>query len=175
MLPSYVKMALRVIRKQKQFSVINTLGLSIGLACCLLIFLYIIQQLQYDQFHPDADKLFRITYEVSNKDSENHYAVSVPGFIPTLQETYPEIEQAARISAGEEKVVEINGRLFNEQNNTDFIICSNNIKRLRIRKINTEKKTNASIICPVTPGIFRSLWLYTRKIFTYFRNATNRS
>ena len=116
MLPSYVKMALRVIRKQKQFSVINTLGLSIGLACCLLIFLYIFHQLQFDQFHPQADNLFRITYEVSNKDSENHYAVSVPGLIPTLQETYPEIEQAVRVSAGEEKVVEIDSRLFNEQN-----------------------------------------------------------
>lgn len=116
MLPNYIKMAIRGYRKQKQFAFINTIGLSIGLACSLLIFLYIFQQLQYDKFHPEADQLFRVTYEVTNKDNQEHYAVSVPGLVPALQKSFPEIEQAVRISVQGEHSVEVNKRLFNEQN-----------------------------------------------------------
>lgn len=116
MLPNYIKMAIRGYKNQKQFAYINTIGLSIGLACCLLIFLYIFQQLQYDRFHPEADQLFRLTYEVENKDNKDHYAVSVPGLVPTLEKSIPGIEQAARISVRGEHSVEVNNSLFNEQN-----------------------------------------------------------
>lgn len=116
MLPNYIKMALRGYRKQKQFAYINTTGLSIGLACCLLIFLYIFHQLQYDKFHPESDQLFRVTYEVTDKDNKEHYAVSVPGLVPVLEESFPEIKKAARISVQGEHSVEVNNRLFNEKN-----------------------------------------------------------
>lgn len=71
MLKNYLKIAIRNIRKHKGYSFINVFGLAVGICCCLLIFLYVKDELTYDRFHTNADRIYRINSEVDwfgNKD-----------------------------------------------------------------------------------------------------------
>ncbi|MBK7653070.1 MAG: ABC transporter permease [Flammeovirgaceae bacterium] len=60
MLKNYYKVAIRNILKYKLFSAINILGMTIGITSCLMIILYVSHELSYDDFHPDADRIFQI-------------------------------------------------------------------------------------------------------------------
>ncbi len=60
LLSNYIKIGLRKVRRQKIYSFINIAGLAVGLACCAVIILYVTNELTYDSFHPDADRIFRI-------------------------------------------------------------------------------------------------------------------
>ena len=60
MIKNYIKIAVRNIRKNKVYSIINILGLTIGIAGFLLIYLFINNELSYDDFHKDKDKIFRV-------------------------------------------------------------------------------------------------------------------
>ena len=66
MLINYLKIAYRNFTRNKAFSLINVFGLAVGLATCLLIMLYILDERSYDRHHKDGDRLFRIA-SVSNK------------------------------------------------------------------------------------------------------------
>ena len=60
MFENYLKIALRNIRKYKGYSFINIAGLSIGMACCILILAFIVDELSFDRFHKNADDIYRI-------------------------------------------------------------------------------------------------------------------
>ena len=60
MLSNYIKIAIRNLRRQMGYSAINVSGLAIGMACCLLIILYIQDELGYDQYHEHADRMYRV-------------------------------------------------------------------------------------------------------------------
>ena len=61
MLTNYLKIALRTLRKKPFYTGINILGLAIGMASCLLISLYVLDELSYDRFHEKADRIYRVT------------------------------------------------------------------------------------------------------------------
>ena len=63
MFESYLKIALRNLSRQKLFSSINILGLAVGLAACILILLYVFDELSYDRYHPNADRIYRVWVE----------------------------------------------------------------------------------------------------------------
>ena len=65
MIKNYFKIAVRNLRREKLLSVINILGLATGIACCLLISMYIFQEKSYDRFHRNADRIVRTTMELS--------------------------------------------------------------------------------------------------------------
>ena len=62
MLKNYLKIALRNLLKHKGYSLINILGLAIGLACCMLIILFVRQELSYDSFHEKAEQIHRLKH-----------------------------------------------------------------------------------------------------------------
>ncbi|MGB3861634.1 MAG: ABC transporter permease, partial [Candidatus Aminicenantaceae bacterium] len=64
MFNNYLKIALRNIFKHKGYSLINIIGLAIGMACCLLILLYVQDELSYDRYHKNADRIYRVIEEV---------------------------------------------------------------------------------------------------------------
>ncbi len=64
MFNNYLKIALRNIFKHKGYSLINIIGLAIGMACCLLILLYVNDELSYDRYHENADRIYRVIEEV---------------------------------------------------------------------------------------------------------------
>mgnify|MGYP000973983738 CR=1 FL=1 len=60
MLKNYYKVAVRNILKYKMFSAINIFGMTIGIASCLMITLYVTHELSYDEFHKDADRIYQV-------------------------------------------------------------------------------------------------------------------
>ena len=97
MIRNYIKVAIRNILKYKFFSAINVLGLSIGMACCLFIYIYVTDELSYDKFHQDADKIYRIGLLGRMAGQEFNTANSSWPVAPTLQEELPGIESTLRM------------------------------------------------------------------------------
>ena len=78
MLFNYLVLALRNLRKQRSYAIINTLGLSIGLASAFFILLYVRHELTYDSYHSDADKLYRIGYHLNFPNGDTDAAPYAP-------------------------------------------------------------------------------------------------
>jgi putative ABC transport system permease protein len=97
MLKNYFKTALRILKRQKIYSFINITGLSLGLACCVLITLYIHFELSYDVFHDKADNVYRII-EIETESGKKQYSATTPApLAPALSEECPEIARVVRI------------------------------------------------------------------------------
>ncbi len=105
MLKNYLKITLRNLRRHKIFSFINIFGLSIGLTCSVLILLFVNNELSYDSFHKNADRIYRLSlFENYAKDNQ-HFNSITPGVLgPVLKSYYPEIEKTVRISLMSGKV-----------------------------------------------------------------------
>ena len=94
MIKNYLKVALRSMKKYKAYSFINIIGLAIGMACCILILLWIQDELSYDAFHENYHQLCRTTPRFSDRASyHNPYALA-----PTLQGQFPEVQKIARFA-----------------------------------------------------------------------------
>jgi len=99
MLKSYIRVALRNLRSNKIFSVINIAGLAVGLAVFWLMALYIAGELNYDRVSPNADRIYRVVESGTWSGGSFKLAITSPPFAPALKRDYPEIEAAARIDA----------------------------------------------------------------------------
>ncbi len=93
MIKSYLTIAIRNLKKYKAYSFINIIGLAIGLACSILIMLYVVDELSYDQFHEKKDRTFRVTREWFNTDgtSSLHLARVAPPIGPLLKHDFPDL------------------------------------------------------------------------------------
>ena len=93
MLKNYFITAFRNIQRHKLYSFINILGLATGMACAILIFLWIQDELSFDRFHDQADRIYRIVSKYHGSQS-----INVPGpLAPFLKSEVPEIENATRL------------------------------------------------------------------------------
>ncbi|MFD2571014.1 ABC transporter permease [Spirosoma soli] len=97
MIRNYIKIAWRNLRKQRGFAFINIFGLAVGLACCLLITLYVADELSYDRFHAKADRIYRINADIKFGGNDMRMAVSPDPVGPTLKNDYPQVEQFVRL------------------------------------------------------------------------------
>ncbi|HHF51982.1 MAG TPA: hypothetical protein ENL46_04780 [Candidatus Aminicenantes bacterium] len=92
MLRSYIKTALRNIKKYKVYSFINIAGLAVGMACCILIFLWIQDELSYDRFHDNTDRIYRVVSSLEGEwTSTSPWAIS-----DVLKDDFPEIVRSTR-------------------------------------------------------------------------------
>ncbi len=99
MLKNYITIAWRNLMRNKVFSFINLTGLSIGLACCLLIVLFAKDELSFDRFHKDIDQLYQLTCRVvENNGKESLFGIASHIQGPTFAREIPEIEKAVRVS-----------------------------------------------------------------------------
>lgn len=115
MLKNYLKIALRNIIRQKQYSLINIIGLAVGMACCILIFVYVDYELSYDRHHPDADRIYRTTMHFKMADRE-HYGAEAPGpMTAVLKRDYPEVAYACIIISRYRILVEVDENAFEEE------------------------------------------------------------
>ncbi|MCP4727684.1 MAG: FtsX-like permease family protein [bacterium] len=93
---NYLKIAFRNILKQKVYSSINIMGLAIGMACCLLISLWVFDELSYDRFHENAENIYRVEADVDHGDRIFHTYSSPHQFVPLAKGTIPEVSGATR-------------------------------------------------------------------------------
>lgn len=98
MLQNYFKLAVRNILKHKFFSAINILGMSIGIAACLLILLYVVDELSFDRFHANADRIYQVGLQARIGDQDVTTANTCPPMAETLVKEVPGVEAATRIS-----------------------------------------------------------------------------
>lgn len=113
MFKNYLKVALRNLIKHKAFSLINISGLAIAMACCILISLWVQEELSYDQFHEKKDRIFRV-----NTLTKEYGIVTTSSWRlgPALKEFYPEIEDFTRIWPWSRSLVKYKDKKFDERN-----------------------------------------------------------
>jgi putative ABC transport system permease protein len=93
---NYIKTAFRNLLKNKGFTAINVLGLALGLTTCLLIVFYVFDELSYDRYNVNADRIYRINNDVKFGGNEGSYSESPAPTAAALKADFPEIEQVTR-------------------------------------------------------------------------------
>ncbi len=96
MLSNYLKIAARNLFKHKLFSVINISGMAVSLAACLLIALFAWDELEYDNYHPDGDRTFRMYNIVDHAGVKTYLPILPFPFASYLQKDFPEVESTLR-------------------------------------------------------------------------------
>jgi putative ABC transport system permease protein len=97
MINNYLKIALRNLKKHKAYSFINIAGLAVGMTCCILILLWVQDELSYDRYHENADRIYRITYAEEIGDAFDHYVVSPFAAAPAFAAEVPGISTYTRL------------------------------------------------------------------------------
>lgn len=121
MVGNYFKVAARNIQKRKFYSFINAFGLSIGLAFCMLIALYIQDEREFDQFHTNKNQIYRMeaksydTWQQRQGDPYNKWAWLQAGLGPVLKDELPEVERATRFSDGNRAIFRYGEKVFTER------------------------------------------------------------
>ena len=125
MFKNYLKSALRNIKKHKGYASINIIGLAIGMACCILIVLYITTELSYDRFHENADRIYRVTSHFVLKDRVMNFASSAHVQGPLFTEEYPEVENNVRFNSyGSRRMIRYEDKTYAEEK---FIWVDNSV------------------------------------------------
>lgn len=116
MFKNYFKIAFRNLWKNKGFTFINIAGLAIGLSCFILIALYVTNELDYDRFYPNAERIYRVDADIKFGGNLLNLTVSSDPMGPTLKKDYPQVEDYTRIYASEgSKIVRKGNDYFNEE------------------------------------------------------------
>src|SRR5215831_5546696 len=114
MIKNYFILAFRNLTKRKGYSVLNILGLAIGITCCLLIFQYVSYERSYDKFEPRSQQIVRLRLDQYQQGKLAwQSATSYPAIGPTLKKDYPEVENFCRL-------IDNNVVLANAKTNTKF-------------------------------------------------------
>ena len=111
MFKNYFKTAWRNLGKHRLFTGLNVFGLATGMACSILIFLWVSDELSYDKFNHDADLIFRVTAKIGAEE----VAVVPPSLAYTVKKEIPAIKNATRV-ASIEKMITVGTQKFNEKN-----------------------------------------------------------
>ena len=116
MFKNYLKIAYRNTIRHKGYAVINVAGLAIGMVCCILILLFVFDELSYDKFNENHDRIYRVTRKWFNEDGivNLHLGHVAPPIGPLLENDFPEILHSVRIIRIGRSLVENNSRYFEE-------------------------------------------------------------
>jgi len=96
MIKNFLAIALRNFRRQPYYTLLNILGLTIGITSTLFILLYITAETRYDKYHEKADRIYRISSDVTEPDDAFRWAVTQVPLAPQLKQDYPEVEAVVR-------------------------------------------------------------------------------
>jgi putative ABC transport system permease protein len=97
MLKNYLKIAWRNLVRNKTFSIINIAGLAIGLSCFLLISLYVLDELSFDKFYANADRIYRINAHIRFGGTDLNFPFTSDMMGQMLKKDYPQVEEYARV------------------------------------------------------------------------------
>src|SRR6185436_15489170 len=97
MIKNLLLVALRNLKKDKWYSLLNILGLTIGISFSLLLIFYIIDELSYDRYNEKADRIYRVNANIKEQDKDTmRWAITPFPMGVALSHDYPEVEQAVR-------------------------------------------------------------------------------
>jgi len=117
MLKNYLTIAWRNFRKQKTFSLINMAGLAVGMACFILIMLYVQYELSFDRFHEKAERIYRVVaHQPGNVYlGTDHFAVTQAILGKTLKEEFPEVLHATIVENYNNVLISVGDQSFYEE------------------------------------------------------------
>jgi putative ABC transport system permease protein len=115
MIKNYLKVAFRKLWSHKVFSLINIIGLSIGMTACFLIFLYVSFELSYDNFHTKADRIYRVVADIKTPTEVINAGGPSWAVPPNAADEFPEIEAFVRIT-GDNLLIRKGDLKFQEEN-----------------------------------------------------------
>ncbi len=101
MIKNLLLIALRNFKKDKWYSLLNILGLTIGITFSLFLIFYITDELNYDRYNEKADRIYRIVSYIHEKDKNTNWTITQAPLAATLKKDYPEVEEAARFMSRE--------------------------------------------------------------------------
>lgn len=111
---NYFKIALRTLRKQRAFSIVNIMGLSIGMAASLVILNYLNFERSYDTFHRNAERIYRVPMEITeNGGATQTFAFTYPPVATAMLKDFPEVQNAVRWR-GQGGVVQVGEQVYQE-------------------------------------------------------------
>jgi putative ABC transport system permease protein len=140
MFQNYFKVALRNILKHKFFSAINILGMTIGITACLLIILYVADELSYDRFHSNADRIYQVGLHGKIAGQDIRVSNTCPPLFTAMVNEIPEVEAATRVAPSWGKPsVKINDKAFTEEKT--FLVDSNFFEFFSFKLIEGDAKT----------------------------------
>jgi len=115
MFRNYLKIAYRNLLRSKAFSTINIVGLSLGLATCMIISLFVLDELSFDRFHEKADRIVRVTFRANMGGNKIEEASVMPPTAQTMQRDYPEVLEATRLRTAGAFIIEKKEKVFKEE------------------------------------------------------------
>lgn len=115
MLKNYLKIALRNLFKHKGYSFINITGLAVGIACCIVIMLFVLDELSYDRHLNNSEQIYRIQTDVNVAGNVLNLATTSFPMAAALKSDYPQIRDIARIVKWGEPVISLNEARFKEK------------------------------------------------------------
>ena len=120
MIKNYLKTALRNLWKYRGYSLINILGLAIGIACVTLILLYVNSELNIDRFHQKKDYIYRLNLSATNPQTKevNTRAIGPYRLAKELKVDFPDLEEVIRFAPQGREQVEIDDQIYMEENLT---------------------------------------------------------
>lgn len=106
MIKNHLKIAIRTLKGNKTFTAINIFGLAIGISTCLLIMLFVQNELSFDRYNEKADRIVRVVFRGSVQGEKMKEASVMPPVAQTLQKDFPEVQEATRLrKAGYPRIV----------------------------------------------------------------------
>jgi putative ABC transport system permease protein len=116
MLKNYFKIAWRNLHRNKIYSAINILGLATGISACILIFLFVQDELTYERHFGKADRMVRVVSEIRMQDQLDKYAYTPFKLAQTIRDNYPEVEEVTKILPVSKQTIWIGDKAFNQEN-----------------------------------------------------------
>ena len=116
MIRNYLRLAVKHVKKQKAFSFINILGLTVGISCCLMIFLFILNEFSYDNFHRNGKNIYRVMRVAYNNGVKREIPYLSPPYGPALVNDYPDAVQKQVRVMRDNDLISYNNISFNEKN-----------------------------------------------------------
>jgi len=114
MLKNYIKIAFRNLVKDRVYSLINVIGLAVGMACCLFILLYIQEEFSYDRFHSNSDRIYRAVLDLNRPDGTRHFASTPYALAPAAESEFASVKEFVRLYRSQPVATEIQDRQFEE-------------------------------------------------------------
>ena len=114
MFKNYLKTAIRNLGRHRGYSFINVAGLALGMACCILILLWVQDELSYDRYHKNADRLYRVVVKGRMSNREINFSTSPAPLAKALTDEFPEVRQATRCLRSRNVLVGYQERQYNE-------------------------------------------------------------
>jgi len=124
MFKNLIKTALRNIFKDFGYSSLNILGLTLGITSALFLIIYIADELSYDKYHENAERIYRISSHITESDDEFTWNIAQIPFAPQVVEDYPEVEHAVRFIDGGRNLYTYEDKEFYEE---EFYFADSNV------------------------------------------------